>query len=438
MRIVETLLVEAPHKPGNMAKILGVIGECGITVEGVNAVRRLDSDTIWEVTIEYDDNFDIKILVRGINDLADTKIVGKSDRVFNRHKGGKIKTVSKLEINSLEVLRDVYTPGVARVCELIRKEPQKIREFTNRSSTVAVITNGTAILGLGDIGCEAGLPVMEGKAALLSELAGLSGVPILVEEKDPQKIVQTVKSIYTSFGAILLEDIKAPECFEVEEQLIKALPIPVFHDDQHGTAMVVLAALLTIAKRLGIDLREQSVGQVGLGAAGMGICTLLMRYGVKDVVGCDINTVACEYLEQRGGQTANLEDLMLQADIVIATTGVKGLIKPELVRKGQIILALTNPDPEIEPDVAIERGALYASDGKTVNNMLAFPGLFRGALDAGVSQITHEMKIAVSETLSDLAKADTLVPQALNQNAHDKVYEAVYQAALKTPSQVSS
>lgn len=429
MKVVEILLVEAPHKPGNMAKVLGVIGSQGITVEGVNAVKRLERDTVWEITVEYDDQQNIQDLIDEINKLPDTKIVGKSDRVFNRHKGGKIKTTHKVPIETLDILRDVYTPGVARVCQAIQKQPGLIREYTNIGNSVAIVTNGTAILGLGDIGPEAGLPVMEGKAAIFSQFANISAVPILTREKDPLKIIEIVEAIAPSFGAILLEDIKAPECFKIEDELKNRLDKPVFHDDQHGTAIVVLAALLTIARELGIEVREKAFGQIGLGAAGMGICQLLLDYGVEEVMGSDIQDEAKRKLRGMGGEPVELGELMERSDIVVATTGVKGLIKPEMVRKGQIILALTNPDPEIEPEVALEHGAAFATDGKTVNNMLAFPGLFRGALDAGATTVTHEMKIVAAETLSGLARGEALVPGALNEKAHKAVARAVYRCA---------
>jgi len=431
MRVVEILLVEAPHKPGNMAKVLGVLGSLDVTVEGLNAVRRLDKDTIWEITIEYDDTLKIDDLIEQINQLPETVMVGKSDRVFNRHKGGKIKTISRIAINSLEILRDVYTPGVARVCEAIKENPEKIKDYTNIQNTVAIVTNGSAILGLGDIGAEAGLPVMEGKAAILAELVELSGVPILLDTKDSLKIIKTVEAIAPSFGAILLEDIRAPECFEIEDELIRRLNKPVFHDDQHGTAIVALAALLSATKKTGVDIKSCVFGQIGLGAAGIGICSLMREYGVKEVIGTDINQDAMLRLSDLGGQPLGLTELMAKADIVVATTGVKGLIKPEMVREGQIIMALTNPDPEIEPSLAIEQGARFATCGKIVNNMLAFPGLFRGTLDAGVKEITHEMRIAAAETLSALAKEDALVPSALNKTAHLAVAKAVYDAALR-------
>lgn len=433
MRVVEILLVEAPHKPGNMAKVLGVLGSLDITVEGLNAVRRLDKDTIWEITIEYDDTLRIADVIEQIDLLPETKMVGKSDRVFNRHKGGKIKTVSSLAINSLEILRDVYTPGVARVCEAIKESPDKIKEYTNIQNTVAIVTNGTAILGLGDIGAEAGLPVMEGKAAILSELVDLSGVPILLDTKDSLKIIKTVEAIAPSFGAILLEDIKAPECFEIESELIQRISKPVFHDDQHGTAIVALAALLSATKQTGVDIKSCSFGQIGLGAAGIGICNLMREYGVKEVLGADIDQDAMLRLGDLGGQAMSLEDLMAKSDIVVATTGVKGLIKPEMVKEGQIIMALTNPDPEIEPNVAIDNGARFATCGKIVNNMLAFPGLFKGTLEAEVKEITHNMRIAAAETLSALARDGALVPSALNKEAHNAVAKAVFDAAQKRP-----
>jgi len=429
MRVVEILLVEAPHKPGEMAKVLTVIGGLDVTVEGMNAVRRLEENTIWEITVEYDDTFNIDDLIEQIDQLSETKMVGKSDRVFNRHKGGKIKSVSQIAINNLEILRDVYTPGVARVCQAIKKSPEKIKEFTNIQNTVAIVTNGTAILGLGDIGAEAGLPVMEGKAAILSELVDLSGIPILLDTKDSLKIIKTVEAISPSFGAILLEDIKAPECFEIEDELIRRIDKPVFHDDQHGTAIVVLAALLSATKQTNIDIKNCVVGQIGLGAAGFGICNLMREYGVKEVLGTDVDKDALLRLRDIGGHPMDLPELMSKSDIVIATTGVKGLIKPEMVREGQIIMALTNPDPEIEPAVAMKNGAKFATCGKVVNNMLAFPGLFKGTLDAEVNQITHKMRIAAAVALSDLAKSDALVPSALNKKAHRAVAKAVFDAA---------
>ena len=428
MRFVEVLLVEAPHQPGNLAKILTVIGDNQVTVEGLNAVRRLPTDTIWEITVEYDEPRQMEGIVNGIDEIENFKIVGKSDRVFNRHRGGKIRMVSRHEIDSLEYLRDIYTPGVARVCQALCEDVSKAYEYTSLQNTDGIVTDGTAILGLGNIGLLPGLPVMEGKAAILDSLVGISGIPILINEKDPLRIIEVVEAISPSFGAILLEDIRSPECFQIEEELIRRIQKPVFHDDQHGTAMVVLAALLTAARHTGIDVKKCTIAQIGLGAAGMGICNLLLDYGVSKVLGSDVSDGALKRLRALGGVPVSLEEAM-QADVVVATTGVKDLIPAELVREGQIIMALSNPDPEIKSDVALARGAAYCADGKTVNNMLAFPGLLRGALDARATGITQAMKIAVSETLTRFATDETLVPSPLNKEVHEAVAKAVQKAA---------
>lgn len=424
MKIPEILLVESQHKPGSLAKILQVIGDCGLVVENLDAVRRDQDKTVWEITLEMDEDAYINVGEK-IAGLSNARLLGKSDRVFTRHQGGKIRTVSRLPIDTLQELRDIYTPGVARVCLAIQKNPALAAEYTARQHTVGIITNGTAILGLGNIGPVAGLPVMEGKAALLAKLADLSGVPILLEETNAEDIIDIVTSIAPSFGAIQLEDIRAPECFEIESRLRERLDIPVLHDDQHGTAVVTLAALLSATRRVGRELRTCVVGQIGLGAAGIGISRLLMAYGVRDVIGADLNPGARKMLEAMGGRTAELPELMREADIVVSTTGVKGLIKPEMVRAGQLILALSNPDPEIEPRVALARGAAFAADGKSINNVLGFPGLFRGALDAGAREFTDPMLFAAAETLALVSPENELVPDPLNPDVHKAVAEAV-------------
>ncbi|HLU62727.1 MAG TPA: malic enzyme-like NAD(P)-binding protein [Gammaproteobacteria bacterium] len=428
MKIPEILLVESQHKPGSLAKILQVISEFGLLVENLDAVRRDQDKTVWEITLEMDEDAYVNVGEK-ISALPNARLLGRSDRVFTRHQGGKIKTVSKLPIDNLQMLRDIYTPGVARVCLAIKDNPELANQYTARQQTVAIVTNGTAVLGLGDIGPVAGLPVMEGKAALLARLADLSGVPILLNEKDPEKIIEAVAAIAPSFGAIQLEDIRAPECFRIEAALRERLDIPVLHDDQHGTAVVSLAALLSATRRVGRRLRDSVVGQIGLGAAGIGISRLLMAYGVRDVIGADLNPNARAMLESMGGRTAELPDLMKQADIVVATTGVKGLIKPEMVREGQLILALSNPDPEIEPTTALAHGAAFAADGKSINNVLGFPGLFKGALDAGATEINDAMLFAAAETLALIAPESELVPDALNLEVHKAVAEAVAFAA---------
>ncbi|HET6726000.1 MAG TPA: malic enzyme-like NAD(P)-binding protein [Gammaproteobacteria bacterium] len=428
MRVPEILLIESEHKPGSLAKILQAIGETGLVVEHLNAVRRDQDKTVWEVTLEMDENVDYGVYER-IDALPNARLLGKSDRVFNRHRGGKIQMVSRTPIQTLQQLRDVYTPGVARVCLAIQKEPERVWDYTNLGRTVGIITNGTAILGLGDIGPRAGLPVMEGKAALMAKFVGLSGVPVLVDAKDPARIIDTVKAIAPSFGAIQLEDIGAPACFEIEGALRDALDMPVMHDDQHGTAVVTLAALLSATARTGHDIGQSVIGQVGLGAAGIGIARLLMAWGVRNVIGADLNADAVKRLEGMGGKGGSLQDVMQQADIVIATTGKRDLIKPEMVQKNQLILALSNPEPEIDAGVALAHGAAFAADGRSINNFLGFPGLFRGALDVRAKRFTDAMFFAAAKKLAELAVDNDLVPDSLDKNVHEQVAGAVSKAA---------
>jgi malate dehydrogenase (oxaloacetate-decarboxylating) len=428
MKIPEILMVETVHQPGSLAKVLQVIASAGLTIEHLTALRRHQGWTLWEITVEMDEEADRSLYDR-IGQLPTARFVGKSDRVFNRHRGGKIRTVSSVPINTMQMLRDVYTPGVARVSLAIRDNPEAAHDFTALDRTVAIVTNGTAVLGLGNIGPLAGLPVMEGKAALFADLVGINGVPVLLRETAPEGVAAIVSGIEASFGAIQLEDIAAPECFEIERLLRERLQKPVLHDDQHGTAVVVLAALINAARHAQLDLRASTVGQIGLGAAGTGIARLLRAYGVGAILGTDRNPAAVARLATLGGEGCTLESLMKRADIVIATTGVRGLISPQSVRPGQVILALSNPDPEIEPLAAQERGAALAADGKGINNLLAYPGLFKGALEARARQFSDPMLMAAADAIAALAEGDDLVPDPLEKRLHEAVAEAVRAAA---------
>src|SRR5579862_1843039 len=260
MKIPEIIIVETIHQPGSLAKVLQVIADAGLAIEHLTALRREQGRTLWEITLEMDEETDRSLYER-IDNLPNARFVGKSDRVFTRHRGGKIRTVASIPINTQQVLRDIYTPGVARVCLAIQKDPEAVRDFTSIDNTVAIVTNGTAVLGLGNIGALAGLPVMEGKAALFADLVGINGVPILLREAQRDRVADIVAAIAPSFGAIQLEDFAAPECFEIERLLQARLAKPVLHDDQHGTAVVTLAALINAASRSGVDLCDSTIGQ---------------------------------------------------------------------------------------------------------------------------------------------------------------------------------
>jgi malate dehydrogenase (oxaloacetate-decarboxylating) len=353
------------------------------------------------------------------------------DEVLQLHEKGKIAIRSRYKIDSMETLRRVYTPGVAEVCMKIAKDPSLARLYTSTSHMVAIVTDGTAVLGLGDIGPLAGMPVMEGKAMLMESLVGLSGMPILLNTKDTDRIVETVAAIAPTFAAIQLEDISAPRCFEIEERLQNMLDIPVMHDDQHGTAVVVTAALTVATRTTGTDLSKAVIGQIGLGAAGFAIAKMLMRLTGNTVLGTDLSEDALKRLEKAGGKRSDLQEIMAACDIVIATTGAPGLIKPDMVHPGQILLALSNPVPEIDPEVALKRGAAFAADGKSVNNVLGFPGIFRGAVDTYAPRITHEMLVAAARAIADMTPEGNLVPSPLDKKVHRAVARAVAETAIQ-------
>ena len=427
LKIPEILMIETVHQPGSLARVLQVIAEAGLAIDHLQAVRREQGRTLWEITLEMDEEADRSLYAR-IDELPIAHFVGKSDRVFDRHRGGKIRTVPTITINSQQVLRDVYTPGVARVCMAIQKDPEQAFQYTALGNTVAIVTNGTAVLGLGNIGALAGLPVMEGKAALFATLVDINAVPILLDETDPGRCIEHIAAIASGFGAIQLEDFAAPQCFEIESGLRARLHCPVLHDDQHGTAVVVLAAALNAARRAGRALGDCDFGQIGLGAAGIGIVRLLKCAGVHRVFGADLEESARARLAAMGGQPSSLEEIMAKCDIVVAATGVRGLIKPAMVRKGQIILALSNPDSEIEPLVALQHGAAIAADGKGINNVLGFPGLFKGALAARATSFTDAMLLAAARQIAALAHGDDLVPDPLDRGMHVAVAKAVQEA----------
>ncbi len=370
---------------------------------------------------------------------------------------GKIEVVSRVEVDSREKLSLAYTPGVAEPCMAIHEDVEKSFELTRRWNTVPVITDGTAVLGLGDIGPEAGMPVMEGKCALFKTFGNVDAYPLCIRSKDTEEIIHTIKLLAGSFGGVNLEDISAPRCFEIETRLKQELDIPVFHDDQHGTAIVMAAALMNALKLVGKKMEEICVVINGAGAAGISIAKFLMAFGVKDVVACDRGGILVEgatwpnaaqqelaKLTNRRHLTGTLADAMKNADVFIGVSG-PNCVSKEMVRsmaEKPILFTCANPVPEILPEEAKEAGAYIVGTGSSqypnqINNVLVFPGLFRGALDVRAGTINQEMMVAaawgIANCVSDEElRRDYILPYAYDQRAHDSVARAVRQAAIDT------
>jgi len=419
------ITIKNPHRAGALGHLLTVIGEEGAIVGDIHT-RFIGRDhSFREITVSIYDMGNLKAIEKAIKEKTEAEVIETKDLVFERHEGGKIHSGRVRNLETLEDLRYIYTPGVARVCKAIQQKPELAKQYTSIGNSVGIFTNGTRVLGLGDIGPVASMPVMEGKAVLYDQFVGISATPILIDTKDPDEFIDVVEKIAPSFGGVHLEDIRIPDCFYIEEELIRRLPNPVMHDDQHGTATVLLAAVLSALRQTGReDDKSLMFAQVGLGAAGFGIAKLLIDYGFN-VIGVDLLPESQKRMTDYGGEIAELNDAMKKADVVIATTGVVGLIKPEMVKKGQIILSLSNPIPEIFPEDALDAGAAFASDGKSVNNALAFPGLFKAALETNSQAITAEMKIAAAKAISGLARKGELVPSPFHPEVHQNVIEAV-------------
>jgi malate dehydrogenase (oxaloacetate-decarboxylating) len=430
-RLMRTVRVRNVQKAGTLARLLASVAAIGGSVGSIEMLTETAQSVVRDITVYADDAEHMDHVIETMRTNEGTRILEVRDDVLQVHHKGKIAIRSRFPIDSTAMLRRVYTPGVAEVCLKIADDPELAWLYTSISHMVAIVTDGSAVLGLGDIGPQASMPVMEGKAMLMETLVGLSGMPILLNTKDTEQIIQAIATIAPTFSAIQLEDISAPRCFEVEQRLQAMLDIPVLHDDQHGTAVVSTAALKVVAKRAGVDINKATIGQIGLGAAGNAIGKMLMGLTGNPVMGTDLQESAVERFERDGGKRASLKEIMSDCEIVIATTGTPDLIKPEMIRKGQVILALSNPRSEIDPEVALEHGAIFAADGKSVNNVLGFPGIFRGAVDSRAPRITHEMLIAAVDVLVRMTPSGELMPNPLDKNVHREVARAVAETAIR-------
>ncbi|MFL5782568.1 MAG: NAD-dependent malic enzyme [Thermoleophilaceae bacterium] len=427
-----TFRTRIEHRPGQLARVLEVVAEAGGLVGEFRTCKLTRSYSEREVTIAVADEDGAVALRERLEAIDSVEVLDCYDRALAVHEGGKLTIEPLHRVEGVQGMRDVYTPGVARVCETIRDDPEAARRLTMIGRTVAICTNGTRVLGLGDIGPLAAMPVMEGKAVFYRQLAGISAMPLLIDTADPEEFVETVVRIAPTFGGIHLEDIAAPDCFDIEARLIERLDMPVMHDDVHGTAVVALAAVLVACRRAEVELRDAVVGQLGLGAAGYGIASLMVDAGARRVLAFDPDESSHAHARERGVELAeDGDEVMREARVVVATTGRPDSIDAASIRDGQVILALSNPDPEITPEDALAAGAAFAAEGSTVNNVLGYPGMFRGALEAGADRLDSRMKLAAARALADAGEDDSgeLLPDPLDTSVHERVAEAVREAA---------
>lgn len=416
---------------GNLITTISTTGN-GADIGFIKTYAMGEFFNIRDISIMVDDEKHLDQIIKRVQKLPNIELLQIIDEVLDVHQGGKIKTMPTFPVTSEEDLRKVYTPGVAQVCEMISKDPKAAQNYTGVQRTVALVTNGSRVLGLGDIGPLASLPVMEGKAALFSQLTGLNMIPVLVDTQDPREFIDTVVRISKGFGAIQMEDIKTPECFEIEAGLKKRLPLPVMHDDQHGTAVVALAAAIQACRISGKDINKLEIGQIGLGASGQAIAKLVSTYIGRPVWGADRSEEAKKRFEEAGGKLSQLKTIMESCDLVILTTGKRDLITKDMVKKGQILMALSNPYPEIPVQEALAAGAKFAADGTRVNNLLGYPGIFKGALEVRAKEINQKMLLAAAQAIADSAPENEMVPHPLQKKLHEKVALAVAKAAFES------
>jgi len=448
-----TLRVHLDDRPGAFADVARAIGDAGGSLGAIDLVRIEAGKKIRDITVDASSADHIEQIVAAVHALPGVEVEHVSDRTFLLHLGGKIEMSSKVPLKTRDDLSMAYTPGVARVCTAIAEDVTKVWNLTIKQNTVAVVSDGTAVLGLGDIGPEAAMPVMEGKAVLFKEFAGVDAWPICLATTDVDEIVNTVAAIAPGFGGINLEDISAPRCFEIESRLKERLDIPVFHDDQHGTAIVTTAAFLNALKLVGKRPEDVRVVLTGVGAAGIAVTDMLLDLGVRDVIGCDregaiyrgrdklgpFKELFAEKTNPRGFQ-GTADEALAGADVFVGLSGPGAVSRAGIASMADqaIVFAMANPTPEVQPE-EIEGLAAVVATGRSdypnqINNVLAFPGVFRGALDVRASGIDEEMKLAAAHAIAEVVKPDELsaeyiIPSVFNRDVAPAVAAAVSAAA---------
>jgi len=448
--------VELKREPGMLGKITSAIGRAEGVIGAITIVKRTKDKTIRDITVDARDQKHEEKIAAVLNTIAGVNVIEVLDRTFFYHIGGKIEITNKMRLDDDEKLSIAYTPGVARVCRAIYEDKEKAYHLTVKRHTVAIVTDGTAVLGLGDIGPEAAMPVMEGKAMLFKEFGGVDAFPICLNTKDSDEIVATVKNIAPGFGGINLEDISAPRCFEIEQRLIDELDIPVFHDDQHGTAVVILAALINALKVVGKKMEDIKVVVSGVGAAGVACTKILLTAGVSNIIGCDrsgaiykgrgkhMNGVKDWYAEHTNPETykGSLKNALKGADLFIGVSSPH-LIDPSDLKKmakDPVVFAMANPVPEIMPEEAHPYVRIMATGRSDypnqINNVLCFPGLFKGALRCYARKITEAMKVAAARAIANIITDDELseddiIPSVFNRDVAESVARAVENTAYK-------
>jgi len=443
-----TLRLQIPNRVGMLASVTGAIASSGGNLGQIDLIEQTRDFSIRDITVDAASTEHAETIVEAVKALSEIKVLEVYDRTFNLHRGGKISITSRIAIKSVADLAMAYTPGVGRICMAIAKDPEQAYKLTIKQNTVAIVTDGSAVLGLGNLGPEAALPVMEGKAMLFKEFAGIDAFPICLATQDTQAIVETVKQIAPVFGGVNLEDIAAPRCFEIEKLLKEQLDIPVFHDDQHGTAIVTLAALVNALKLVNKSIAEVKIVINGAGAAGVAIARLLKKAGAENIWMCDSKGILStqrpdmtpEKLEFASDKMGGLAAAMSGADVFVGVSA-PGVVTPEMVRsmaKDPIVFAMANPIPEIQPELVTNDVAVMATGRSDypnqINNVLAFPGVFRGALDCRAKTITTTMYLEAAYAIASLVKPSDLnrqhiVPSVFDERVAVAVAGAVQRAA---------